>query len=115
MLTSKQLLGIKAYKEQGILMPTFKKYDHTLMANARNWATESKATRRKVGAILSRDGHEIMSAYNGLLPGDNDAEIEFPCPDCEGEVISTSLMPVASCKTCRGTGVITSCFGSLCL
>lgn len=53
------------------------KYDNKMMKSAQDWAEHSYCKRKKVGAVLSFDGREIASGYNGTVSGLNN--------DCEGE------------------------------
>lgn len=57
--------------------------DHTkrsgsfMMKTAELWAEASYAKRKKVGAVISKDGRIISTGYNGTLPGeDNECEID---------------------------------------
>jgi dCMP deaminase len=42
---------------------------NTYLRIAKEMATESKAKRLKVGAVIIRDGRSIMSGYNGCVAG----------------------------------------------
>lgn len=109
-LTSKQIQGHKMYKEQSksYVNSYIQKDDNTLMETAQVWQKKSKATRRKVGACISRNGHPIMTGYNGLPRGADDSKIELPCPDCDGEIIDLGLPAIPTCTKCGGKGVITN-------
>jgi dCMP deaminase len=55
------------------------RYDQAYMRMAAEWATLSHCTRKKVGALLVRDGMIISDGYNGTPTG-------FPndCEDAQG-------------------------------
>lgn len=60
-------------------MPSQSALDNLFMDIAARCATESKARRTKVGAVLVRDGNIISMGWNGMPSGmDNNCEIEQP-------------------------------------
>ena len=46
-----------------------KKYDAIMLKTARLWAGQSKCRKRKVGAVIAKDGRIISVGYNGLPSG----------------------------------------------
>ena len=60
--------------------------DFTLMCTAMVWSKRSHAVRKKVGAVLSKQGRIISIGYNGTLPGSNNS-----CEDHNGNTKSTVL------------------------
>lgn len=54
-----------------------KKYDITYLKMAREWANLSHCNRKKVGALVIKNGMIISDGYNGTPTGfENDCEIE---------------------------------------
>lgn len=80
-----------------------KDINKALMATALIFSQQSYAERKKVGAVLSREGRIIACGYNGTLPGiENKCEVETECLDCfEGFVGDNEI-----CNKCNGTGKI---------
>ena len=68
------------------------KYDNTLMKTAILWAEESHCTKKKVGAVLTKDGRPLNSGYNGTISkADNKCEhTEFVCNNC-GNIVTNLL------------------------
>jgi len=46
-----------------------KKYDKALMDTAHVWSAQSYCKRKKVGAVLSKEGRILAIGYNGTLSG----------------------------------------------
>ena len=61
----------------------FSKFDYVHMQNARNWAKLSHAKRKKVGAVLVKDGRCISHGYNG-----RHASQDNKCEDNNGKTRS---------------------------
>lgn len=80
-----------------------KNIDRALMDTALIFSQQSYAERKKVGAVLSREGRIIACGYNGTLPGvSNQCEIEIECQDCfDGRVGDDEI-----CNKCNGSGKI---------
>lgn len=55
------------------------RYDHAYLRMAREWAKLSHCKRRKVGAIIVKDGTIISDGYNGTPTG-----FENECEDADG-------------------------------
>ena len=60
------------------------KYDVTMMDTAKIWAKRSYCKRRKVGAVLAKDGRILATGYNGTISGKkNECEDEYyRCTNC---------------------------------
>jgi len=88
--------------------------DSVMMKTAINFASLSYAKRKKVGAVLSRNGRIIACGYNGTIPGaDNNCEEE--CPHCHGTGFRHQMLEFGGeteigCSKCGGTGLVTSEF-----
>ena len=75
------------------------KFKYRYMEIARIWAKNSYAKRKKVGAIIVKDGQIISDGYNGTPSGfENECEIIEPC-DVSKENC-TSLFGVQNCDLC---------------
>ena len=63
------------------------KYDKVMMASAHLWAEESYCNKRKVGAILAKDGRILVTGYNGSVHGKPNIceETIYKCPHCGAE------------------------------
>lgn len=61
-----------------------KDYTKVMMETAYVWANRSHCKRRKVGAVIARDGHILDTGYNGTVKGaKNCCEDEvYTCPEC---------------------------------
>lgn len=78
-----------------------KKINQVMMGTAYKFASLSYAKRKKVGAVLSKNGRIIASGYNGTAPGE-DNMCEIFCPECmKNNKISED------CHRCGGWGLIT--------
>lgn len=53
--------------------------DEIFLAEAALWATRSTCSRRKVGAVVAKDGHTISAGYNGVPSGDKHC-VDGGCP-----------------------------------
>jgi len=85
--------------------------DYIMMKTALNFATLSFAKRKKVGAVLSRDGRILACGYNGTMPGKSNI-CETTCPDCNGYVLTYTdyESDTETCITCQGHGNVTNEF-----
>lgn len=86
------------------------RYDKIMMLTAKLWASESKCTRRKVCAIIAKDGRPIVNGYNGTVSGKSN-NCEESCTVCNG----TGSLNVVNdcgnvCTTCDGKGRVTNKF-----
>lgn len=60
-------------------MPSLKDLDQTYLAMAEQWASLSKAKRKKVGCLIVKNGSIISDGYNGMPKGfDNNCEDALP-------------------------------------
>lgn len=61
-----------------------KKYDKIMMQSAILWAEQSYCTRRKVGAVLAKDGRILATGYNGTISGQENCceDIYYVCEGC---------------------------------
>jgi dCMP deaminase len=67
------------------------------MEMAKIWSKNSYAVRKKVGAIIVKDGQIISDGYNGTPTGfENECEIIEPCSKSE----CTSLFGDKQCESC---------------
>jgi len=86
--------------------------DNVMMSTAMNFASLSYAKRKKVGAVLSKNGRIVACGYNGTIPGaDNRCEEE--CSICDGTRVNEDPDRDdfwSDCETCSGTGLITNEF-----
>ena len=69
------------------------KYDKIMMSTAYIWSNQSYCKRRKVGAVLSKDGRILATGYNGTISGlPNDCEESFViCPDCSKKISLSTI------------------------
>jgi len=60
------------------------KFDSVMMDTAITWAKQSYCKRRKVGAILAKDGRVVSNGYNGTASGGDNGceELVDTCPSC---------------------------------
>jgi dCMP deaminase len=63
-----------------------RKYDNAMMATAHIFAKQSYANRRKVGAVLVKDGRILATGYNGTISG-----FSNQCEDENGKTIEFVL------------------------
>lgn len=69
------------------------------MEMAKIWSKNSYAVRKKVGAIIVKDGQIISDGYNGTPYGfENECEIIEPCNVSKEKC--TSLFGVQNCELC---------------
>jgi len=63
------------------------KYDEVMMNTALIWSEQSYCKRRKVGAVISKDGRILATGYNGTIAGlDNKCEDEYyQCNHCNAK------------------------------
>lgn len=99
------------------------KYHSIMMKTAKLFANESSANRRKVGAVLARDGRILATGYNGTIVGRPNICEEFipfdvyhvleqnekiiNCPSCNNGKIQSTVERSWSperCFTCDGVG-----------
>jgi len=85
-----------------------KKYDNVLMINAKSWAKQSYCNRKKVGAVLAKDGRILATGYNGTISGTENC-CEEKCDVCNGTGRSY-LDDEEYCPRCNGGGKITNDF-----
>ena len=100
-----------------------RKFDNVMMETAKIWAEMSYCKRRKVGAVLSKDGRILATGYNGTIHGlDNMCEEFEPvekdeegsdvivCPKCQGRgevvIYFGPYGDVDKCTTCNGSGKV---------
>lgn len=75
------------------------KFKYRYMEIARIWAKNSYAKRKKVGAIIVKDGQIISDGYNGTPSGfENECETIEPCDVTKENC--TSLFGVQNCDLC---------------
>jgi len=79
--------------------------DSIMMATAMNFASLSYAKRKKVGAVLSKDGRIVACGYNGTIPG-ADNRCEETCPQCDGLFARRP----GGCDHCGNIGLVTNEF-----
>jgi len=60
------------------------KYDKVMIETARIWAEQSYCKRRKVGAVVGKEGRILATGYNGTISGlKNECEdVFYKCPNC---------------------------------
>lgn len=99
-----------------------KKYNKVMMQTAELFAQQSYAKRRKVGAVLAKDGRILATGYNGTISGKINLCEEFSpyknqelkkddeiisCPACHnGKIQSEAMYSVEdkTCPYCEGMG-----------
>ena len=79
------------------------KFDKVMLATAKLWSEESCCERRKVGAVLAKDGRVLVTGYNGTVSGTAN-DCEYDCSDCGGLGDINTFV----CTTCDGAGIITN-------
>lgn len=87
-----------------------KKYDDIMLKTALLWAEQSKCKKRKVGAVIAKDGRIISVGYNGLPSRYKVLVNMFECDKCEKGFIKTEdengNTVTDICPKCNGTGWI---------
>ena len=69
-------------------MPDHNEFDKTYLSMAHTWSQLSRATRKKVGCLIVKDGAIISDGYNGTPKGfDNTCEYN-PNPDVHNKLIT---------------------------
>lgn len=76
------------------------------MEIARIWSKNSHAIRKKVGAIIVKDGMIISDGYNGTPSGfENECEEYLPCSDDLSKC--TSMFGPQHCESCPCNRIVT--------
>lgn len=81
------------------------KFDSVMMDTAIIWAKQSYCKRRKVGAILAKDGRIISNGYNGTVSGEdnNCEEYVTSCFKCGKKIKLDYPGPTKVVCECGGT------------
>jgi len=63
------------------------KYDNIMIDTAELWAQMSKCQRRKVGAVIAKEGRIISVGYNGTSSGysQRGEKVVYKCPKCNSD------------------------------
>lgn len=86
------------------------KYDKILMETAILWTSMSKCTRRKVCAVVAKDGRPIVNGYNGTVSGKPNT-CEETCTRCNGTGVLNVMGECGeTCDVCDGKGKVTNKF-----
>ena len=88
------------------------RYDKTMLATAKLFGELSYCEKKKVGAVIAKDGRILATGYNGTVSGfDNTCEtlVENSCKECQGTGgtdfdINGNILEY--CGNCNGTGNI---------
>ena len=96
-----------------------KKYDDIMLKTALLWAEQSKCKKRKVGAVITKDGRIISVGYNGLPSGYKILVDTQKCKLCEGSGIvnikgKDEKDSFGVCPKCGGTGIIGKTYKDVC-
>jgi dCMP deaminase len=83
-----------------------KRLKYRYMEIAHIWSKNSHATRKKVGAIIVKDGMIISDGYNGTPSGfENECEEYLPCSDDLSKC--TSMFGPQHCESCPCNRIVT--------
>jgi len=82
------------------------KFIKPMMDTAYVWAEMSSCIRKKVGAVLEKDGRILSVGYNGTISG-TDNKCEKDCLDCNGSG-TVSSYEERRCESCQGKGIISN-------
>ncbi len=80
-------------------MTNTKKHDKASMAAAVAVSEDSYCKKRKVGAVVTRDGRIVASGYNGTSKGDSNKceEITLRCDNC-GVISNDDILICENCN-----------------
>lgn len=83
-----------------------KRLKYRYMEIAHIWSKNSHAIRKKVGAIIVKDGMIISDGYNGTPSGfENECEEHLPCSDDLSKC--TSMFGPQHCESCPCNRIVT--------
>lgn len=83
-----------------------KRLKYRYMEIARIWSKNSHAIRKKVGAIIVKDGMIISDGYNGTPSGfENECEEYLPCSEDLSKC--TSMFGPQHCESCPCNRIVT--------
>jgi len=92
------------------------KYDKVMLETAKLFGNLSKCEKKKVGAVIAKEGRILATGYNGTVSGfDNICEVSTKCISCNGRgetLLSFKDTIPEVCPHCKGTGtkLVTSPF-----
>lgn len=90
------------------------KYDKPMIETAKIFAQQSYCTRRKVGAVLAKDGRILATGYNGTISGQKNQceDLYYECPNCESRnsrFLDTFKMTFREVKEPASVDVVFTC------
>ena len=84
------------------------RYDETMLATAKLFGELSYCEKKKVGAVIAKDGRILATGYNGTISGfDNQCETYSTCITCNGTgdtLLSFRDTITEVCPNCNGLG-----------
>lgn len=84
------------------------RYDETMLATAKLFGGLSYCEKKKVGALIAKEGRILATGYNGTISGfDNQCETYSTCISCNGKgdtLLSFRDTRSEICHNCSGLG-----------